>query len=171
VNSGDRVRNKLMALASDSPISDGLEKELVALGIVRMPINVVLKSDPGRVREVNEDTVSVLENLGLVVLADGMGGYNAGEVASRMAVEAIADYLLQNLPEGTDAMIEDSVESAVASSNAAILAAVDGTPEYHNRCNGGFSSIQGVLRSRGRLPDLSFQRRGVAAIDPGSLDG
>ena len=43
-------------------------------------------TDNGRVREHNEDTIAWDANLGLLVLADGMGGYNAGEVASGIAV-------------------------------------------------------------------------------------
>ena len=41
--------------------------------------------DPGRARSNNEDSVAVDEVNSLAVLADGMGGYNAGEVASGMA--------------------------------------------------------------------------------------
>ncbi len=44
-------------------------------------------SDVGRVREHNEDTIGTDADIGLVVLADGMGGYNAGEVASGIAVQ------------------------------------------------------------------------------------
>ncbi|MDR3220936.1 MAG: protein phosphatase, partial [Candidatus Accumulibacter sp.] len=43
---------------------------------------MVARSDPGMVREHNEDVVFVNPSRGLVILADGMGGYNAGEVAS-----------------------------------------------------------------------------------------
>jgi len=46
-------------------------------------------SDVGRVREHNEDTIGVDADIGLFVLADGMGGYNAGEVASGIAVKTI----------------------------------------------------------------------------------
>ena len=46
-------------------------------------------TDTGRVREHNEDTIAWDANLGLLVLADGMGGYNAGEVASGIAVKTI----------------------------------------------------------------------------------
>jgi serine/threonine protein phosphatase PrpC len=42
-------------------------------------------TDRGRVRTNNEDSVALDESAALVVLADGMGGYNAGEVASGMA--------------------------------------------------------------------------------------
>ena len=46
-------------------------------------------TDTGRVREHNEDTIATDGDIGLVVLADGMGGYNAGEVASGIAVKTI----------------------------------------------------------------------------------
>jgi PPM family protein phosphatase len=48
-------------------------------------------TDTGRVREHNEDTIAWDGNLGLMVLADGMGGYNAGEVASGIAVKTIVN--------------------------------------------------------------------------------
>ena len=48
-------------------------------------------SDKGSVRPVNEDSFAVEEDLGLCVVADGMGGHKAGEVASQLAVEAIVD--------------------------------------------------------------------------------
>ena len=46
-------------------------------------------SDPGLRREANEDNLLVRPDLGLFVVADGMGGHAAGEVASRLAIEAI----------------------------------------------------------------------------------
>jgi protein phosphatase len=48
-------------------------------------------TDPGRVRDHNEDCIESRPEIGLFVLADGMGGYNAGEVASGMATSLIAD--------------------------------------------------------------------------------
>ena len=48
-------------------------------------------TDTGRVREHNEDTIAWDANMGLLVLADGMGGYNAGEVASGIAVKTIVN--------------------------------------------------------------------------------
>lgn len=50
-------------------------------------------SDKGRVRPTNEDCFGIDEALSLCVVADGMGGHNAGEVAARMAVDAIVDHL------------------------------------------------------------------------------
>lgn len=51
-------------------------------------------SDRGRIREQNEDAFLFDESLGLAVVADGMGGHKAGEVASQMAVELIHQLLL-----------------------------------------------------------------------------
>jgi serine/threonine protein phosphatase PrpC len=56
-------------------------------------LEIVVKTDPGMVRGHNEDAVLANPNLGLVILADGMGGYNAGEVASGMATTLLATEL------------------------------------------------------------------------------
>lgn len=48
-------------------------------------------SDVGRVRDHNEDAIGSVGDIGLMVLADGMGGYNAGEVASGIAVEIVTE--------------------------------------------------------------------------------
>jgi protein phosphatase len=48
-------------------------------------------TDTGRVREHNEDAIGSDGDIGLMVLADGMGGYNAGEVASGIAVQIVSD--------------------------------------------------------------------------------
>jgi serine/threonine protein phosphatase PrpC len=48
-------------------------------------------TDTGRVRDHNEDAVGSNPDIGLMVLADGMGGYNAGEVASGIAVQIVSD--------------------------------------------------------------------------------
>ena len=48
-------------------------------------------TDTGRVREHNEDAIGSNADIGLMVLADGMGGYNAGEVASGIAVQIVSE--------------------------------------------------------------------------------
>jgi len=59
-----------------------------------MPLNEALamaaRTDPGKMRANNEDAVFCDAGLGLAILADGMGGYNAGEVASSMATTLLA---------------------------------------------------------------------------------
>jgi len=54
-------------------------------------INIAEISDVGMVRDHNEDAIGSDSNIGLMVLADGMGGYNAGEVASGIAVQTITE--------------------------------------------------------------------------------
>jgi protein phosphatase len=54
-----------------------------------LALRFALKSHPGKVRPLNEDAVGADPNIGLFVLADGLGGYNAGEVASTMAVSSL----------------------------------------------------------------------------------
>ena len=51
------------------------------------------QTDPGKVRSHNEDSVTIVENLNkeyLAVVADGMGGHKAGEVASSLAVNELS---------------------------------------------------------------------------------
>ncbi|MCB1758642.1 MAG: serine/threonine-protein phosphatase [Gammaproteobacteria bacterium] len=76
----------------------------------------VCRSDRGLVRAINEDSVGVDRELGLVVLADGMGGYQAGEIASALAVSTITGRYRQQ-PDLEPA-------TAVVAANQAILAAI-----------------------------------------------
>ena len=63
-------------------------------------------TDTGRVREHNEDTIGTDPDVGLVVLADGMGGYKAGEVASGITVRTVMG-LLKEAIERQDLTIQD----------------------------------------------------------------
>ncbi len=63
-------------------------------------------TDTGRVREHNEDTIAWDADIGLLVLADGMGGYNAGEVASGIAVKTIVN-LVREAIEREDLSVSD----------------------------------------------------------------
>jgi PPM family protein phosphatase len=63
-------------------------------------------TDTGKVREHNEDTIAFDADIGLLVLADGMGGYNAGEVASGIAVKTIVN-LVREQVEREDMNMQD----------------------------------------------------------------
>ncbi|MDH3884372.1 MAG: protein phosphatase 2C domain-containing protein, partial [Desulfobacterales bacterium] len=57
-------------------------------------------TDIGRRREQNEDSLFFDDGMGLYVVADGMGGHKAGEVASKLVVETIRDYIKKNQSDG-----------------------------------------------------------------------
>jgi len=63
-------------------------------------------TDVGKVRDHNEDAIGAQPEIGLWVLADGMGGYNAGEVASGIAVKTILDLVTQACKKEKRAEIE-----------------------------------------------------------------
>ena len=72
---------------------------------------IVSRTDVGRVREINEDFVATDAASGLAVLADGMGGLAAGEVASRQAVEVISNALLHD-GKPSHKMVEKAIHAA-----------------------------------------------------------
>jgi protein phosphatase len=95
-------------------------------------------TDPGRVRDHNEDCIEARAEIGLYVLADGMGGYNAGEVASGMATSLIADGVQDawNPKEvmrlGRDqakARSEQLIRQQIARANTAIFTTSQNNPE------------------------------------------
>ena len=71
-------------------------------------------SHPGLVRPLNEDAIGLDPELGLAVLADGLGGYNAGEVASTMAVSCLLTQLTDDLAAARAAGVELDVARALS---------------------------------------------------------
>lgn len=69
---------------------------------LRGKIEIVCQTDVGQVRDHNEDYVSSDDQLGLAILADGMGGLNAGEVASSMSVHLLMDELRDYIGGNTE---------------------------------------------------------------------
>src|ERR1700724_2553898 len=80
-------------------------------------------SDKGCVRTNNEDCCLIEPELGLYVLADGMGGAKAGERASRLAVDTVAETVL--LAQRRDSQV---LLSAVEEANRRVLEAEHGHP-------------------------------------------
>jgi len=116
-----------------------------------MSIEFFCATDTGRARNNNEDSVAVDEASALVVLADGMGGYNAGEVASGMATEFIKTELGRWLSEAsanaTDTDVRRAMDICVDNANRAIFNAANSNPQ----CAGmGTTLVVGVFRE-GRL--------------------
>ena len=95
-------------------------------------------TDPGRVRDHNEDCIESRPDIGLYVLADGMGGYNAGEVASGMATSLISDGLQEAWnPREAERMGRDDAKATterlireqIARANSAIFTTSQNNPE------------------------------------------
>src|SRR5690606_29439693 len=96
-------------------------------------------TDPGRVRSHNEDSIGVEPEIGLAVLADGMGGYNAGEVASGIAVavvsaetkRALAGRVLHAVdPQTGETEAEQLARGHIAKANTSIFEAARSQPQY-----------------------------------------
>lgn len=101
-------------------------------------LEIVVKTDPGMVRSHNEDSVFGNPHRGLVILADGMGGYNAGEVASGMATTVLSTELDTAFatrspddvnPDGTS-YSHAAVREQVSRTNSAIYNAAESQPQY-----------------------------------------
>lgn len=85
-------------------------------------IEFCARSDLGRVRARNEDSIEIREDAGWALLADGMGGYRGGDVASRLAVDTALRRLVQEGVAGvsTSASVEKALRVAACAANDAI---------------------------------------------------
>ncbi|WP_019424870.1 Stp1/IreP family PP2C-type Ser/Thr phosphatase [Paenibacillus sp. OSY-SE] len=120
-------------------------------------MKAVHRSDIGRVRAVNEDRayVAVLDNgYCLAIVADGMGGHQAGDIASRLAVETVVSEL-SALPQDLQAnQLERALEAAILRANQTIFHIASQDEKYyhmgttivaalfdHSQCNGYIGHI------------------------------
>ena len=106
---------------------------------IQEALEIVSQTHPGMARSHNEDSVAYDASCGLVVLADGMGGYNAGEVASGSTISLISTEIKHALqstcPAGKDeASGEDAgvklLRENVQKANASIYQASQSQPQY-----------------------------------------
>lgn len=113
-------------------------------------VEAIAKTDIGKKRELNEDSFLVDKNMNLYAVADGMGGHNAGEVASSIAIDTIknqmSDFLDGRLSPG------DYDESAVSKEAAFLLscfeeanAAVYNASHASKECKGMGSTLSAVF--------------------------
>jgi len=108
---------------------------------LRSKLEFVEISDTGKVRDHNEDAIGSDVDSGLMVLADGMGGYNAGEVASGIAVETITRLAMEgaareerNIRDAESGMMRQTIvlRDAVARANKIIFQ----TAQSQTHCEG-----------------------------------
>jgi len=82
------------------------------------------RTDTGKKRRSNEDSFAILQGANLFIVADGMGGHNAGEIASQNAVNFLADFLLEsNLDRisGNQTAVRHALLSGFSHANEAII--------------------------------------------------
>jgi serine/threonine protein phosphatase PrpC len=112
---------------------------------------------PGR-RASNEDALLVDAALGLFVVADGMGGHKAGEVAARLAIDSIHDFIAESdggggggtWPYGLDSSLSpdgNRLRTAVRLANARVLEASEASAEY----TGMGTTVVAALAAQDRL--------------------
>ena len=110
-----------------------------------------IRTDPGLARENNEDSVAIDEPTRLGILADGMGGYNAGEVASGMATTFIKSelgrWLAQAGRHANAREVRRAMEICVDNANRSIFNAANSNPQYSGM---GTTLVVGVFQD-GRL--------------------
>jgi protein phosphatase len=117
-------------------------------------------TDPGCVRKNNEDYYFIDPELGLYLLADGMGGAEGGEMASRIAVESVVDYI-RRVPERTVETLAEAFEEA----NRCVLEAAQRHPELQ----GMGTTLVGVMECGDQLVIASVGDSRVYLYEDGNL--
>jgi len=108
-----------------------------------MNLRAAARSDVGRRRRTNEDRYGEDLALGLFLVADGMGGHTAGQVASGLAIETMLEAVREESAGGS---LTERLRSAVARSNEHIFA----TAEAHAELSGMGTTLVALLVSGAR---------------------
>lgn len=108
-----------------------------------MKLRAAARSDVGRRRRANEDAYALSPRLGLFLVADGMGGHSAGQLASRLAARSVVDALegLGSLPP------VEALRRSVARANREIFDAAEAKPELQ----GMGTTVVALLARAGRV--------------------
>ncbi|HSD61666.1 MAG TPA: Stp1/IreP family PP2C-type Ser/Thr phosphatase [Burkholderiales bacterium] len=102
-------------------------------------LEIATRTHPGMVRAHNEDSLATVPEQGLVILADGMGGYNAGEVASGIAVSLLQTELRQVLAKSDPSVpdpktgrpaAEAFLREHILRANTSVFQAAQSQPQY-----------------------------------------
>ena len=106
-----------------------------------MPLEAYGQTDVGRRRKLNEDNFLVRPETNLYAVADGMGGHNAGEVASKMAIETLEAFIRKSAgeekditwPYGLEAHLTfeaNRLKTAIKLANKKVFKAADNREDY-----------------------------------------
>lgn len=113
-----------------------------------MNYEICIQTDPGLTRENNEDALTFDAATNLCILADGMGGYNAGEIASGMATAFIkselARWLAQAGKHANAKEVRRAMEICVENANHSIFNAANSNPQYSGM---GTTLVVGVFQN------------------------
>ena len=123
-----------------------------------LALEIAAKTDPGVLRGLNEDSIATANDLGLLVLSDGMGGYQAGDVASSLATQIIVEGLTQELHDkpGNGSNVAAIVEGVVKKANHAIyLEGQQRAQRVHKRQDQAMGSTVALLLFRNNRVTLA----------------
>ena len=114
-------------------------------------LEIAGRTDAGQVREQNEDSIGEEAELGAIILADGMGGYHGGEVASAIAVNTVLNYLHEHISDFPPGQIDKKsghskeglhAREAITQANTSIVKAAETQPQYRGM---GTTVVMGIF--------------------------